>query len=657
MKSIRTRILVNMMLVVIISLLVVGLSGIALNYSSTTALLEQSMNETAKVAAQRVGYELQSYANVAYDAGCIARLANPQVSVADKQELMDQRARSHGFVGNNLLDGRGASIFDGKDYSDREYVKAALQGRQYISEPLVSKVTGELSVMVAAPLWEGGIPDTKVVGVVYFKPPETFLNDIVSSIQISGHGAAYMINASGITIADNTMETIGKQNIEEESKSDSSLKQLAAIHKRMRAGETGFFDYQINGVKKFSAIAPVPGTDGWSIGITAPKSDFMDATIKSAVISVLLLTAAAIAATILSVRLAFSISRPIGRCCDRLELLAKGDLSSPVPQINQQDETGRLARSTGIIVSAFNGIIGDISWGLEELADGNFTVSSKAKELYQGDFARILDAMKCIIARLSDALSQVRIASEQVFAGSEQVACGAQALSQGTTEQAGSVEELAATIAGINDGVMITAKDAEVAKEETNLAGEKMGVTIHEMQEMMEAMEEISRTSGEIGKVIKTIEDIAFQTNILALNAAVEAARAGEAGKGFAVVADEVRNLATKSAEASNGTSVLIDSAVCAVNRGRQMADSTARSVEEVGECAQQVAVMIEAIAKAANEQSCSLSQVTLGIDQISSVVQTNSATAEESAAASEELSGQAQMLKNLVEQFRLNEE
>lgn len=656
MKSIRTKILANMMLVVIISLLVVGLSGIALNYSSTTALLKQSMNETAKIAAQRVGYELQSYANVAYDAGCIARLANPQVSVADKQELMNQRAQSHGFAGSNLLDERGVSIFDGKDYSDREYVKMALQGRQYISEPLVSKVTGELSVMVAAPLWEGGIPDTKVAGVVYFKPPETFLNDIVSSIQISEHGAAYMINTSGITIADNTLETIGKQNIEEESKSDPSLKQLAAIHKRMRAGETGFFDYQINGVKKFSAIAPVAGTDGWSIGITAPKSDFMDATIKSAVISAVLLGAAVIAATILSVRLALSISRPIGRCCDRLELLAQGDLSSPVPQINQQDETGRLAGSTGIIVSAFSGILGDISWELEELADGNFTVSSKAEELYQGDFARILEAMKCIIVRLSDTLSQVRTASDQVYAGAEQVACGAQELSQGTTEQAGSVEELAATIAEINTGVMITAKDAGTAKEETSVAGEKMEITIREMQEMMQAMEEISRTSGEIGKVIKTIEDIAFQTNILALNAAVEAARAGEAGKGFAVVADEVRSLATKSADASNGTSVLIESAVQAVDRGKQIAGSTAKSIEEAGGCARRVAVMIEAIAKAANDQSCSLSQVTLGIDQISGVVQTNSATAEESAAASEELSGQAQMLKTLVKQFRLNE-
>lgn len=645
------------MLTVILSLLVVGITGIVLNVSSTNALLEQNMSEMAKVSAQRVEHELEAYTNVALDAGCVARLANPETSIADKKALMEQRAQMHGFVGYNIVDVSGISIFDGKDYSDREYIKEALAGRSHISEPLLSKVTGELSIMVAAPLWEGGVPDTKVIGVIYFKPTETFLNDIIADIHISANGSAYMIDANGTTIAHINIDNVkNNDNIVENAKTNTALEPLAAISQKMIEGESGFDHYSYDGTDKFLAYAPVGGTDGWSLAINAPVSDFMDATRQSIIISIVLLVVAAAAAVLLSVRLALGISRPIIQSCDRLELLAQGDLTSPVPQVKHKDETGRLAQSTSTIVETFQGIIGDVSWGLGELAAGNFTVSSKATELYQGDFARILDAMKGIVFRLTEALSQVRSVADQVSAGSEQVSSGAQALSQGATEQASSVEELAAGITEISGGVKVTAEDAVLAMNETNLAGERMGIATEEMQNLKSAMDAISQSSGEIGKVIKTIEDIAFQTNILALNAAVEAARAGEAGKGFAVVADEVRNLATKSAEASKGTADLIAQSVEAVKRGTLLVENTSKSMGAVGESAQRVSTMIDSIAKSSQEQSGGLEQITAGIDQISSVVQTNSATAEESAAASEELSSQAQMLRSLVEQFKLND-
>lgn len=645
-----------MSLTVAIALGILGAVSSYLNYYSSIEMLEQTMQEMAEVASERVEQELNAYKNVAIDAGAIARLADPGQNVQVKKDIIDQRATDHGFARGNIIGTDGISIFDGKDYSDRKYFQEAIKGKAYVSEPLLSKITGELSIMVAAPLWEGGIPGTGIAGVVYFVPPETFLNDIVSQIQISTHGGAYVINAEGITIADNTLDTIMTQNIEKEAKSDSSLRELAVIHTKMRQGEKGVGSYRINGTTKFSGYAPISDTDGWSIGVTAPQSDFMGATYISIVITVVILLAAVAAAVLVALRIAVGIGTPVRLCAARLKGLSQGDLKSEVPRILRNDELGILAEATDTIVLTMRGIINDIDWGLGEMASGNFTADSRAKELYIGDFQSLASSMYRIMGRLTDTLLQIRQSAGQVSAGSGQVSSGAQALAQGTTEQASSVEELAATINEISGQVQRTAGNAEAAREKTEQTGEAVEISNRQMQDMISAMDEISAKSAEIGKIIKTIEDIAFQTNILALNAAVEAARAGAAGKGFAVVADEVRNLAGKSAEASKGTASLIDGTVAAVEKGTKLAYETAQSLSRVVESTNETVRMVDEIASAADGQAESIAQVTQGIDQISSVVQTNSATAEESAAASEELSGQAQMLRELVDKFRLHD-
>lgn len=655
-KSVKTKILFCMALTVAVALTVLGGVSVYLNYSSSVQLLGDTMTEMAEVASERVTQELNSYKNIAIDAGTIARLADPNQDVQAKKDIVDQRAEDHGLLRGNIIGADGISIFDGKDYSDREYYQEAMKGQSHVSEPLVSKITGQISIMIAAPLWEGGIPRTKVVGVIYFVPPETFLNDIVSQIQISEHGAAYAINADGVTIADNTMETVTTQNIEEEAKTDTSLKELALIHARMRNGENGFGAYKISGVRKFSAYAPIKGTDGWSIGITAPQSDFMDSTYFSIFITVLILLLAVAVASVIAFRLARGIGIPVRLCAERLKTLSQGDLKSEVPQINRDDELGLLAEATDTIVSTINGIISDIDWGLGEIAAGNLTVDSRAKELYVGDFASLSAAMYQIMTQLTETLQQVRQSSGQVSAGSEQVSSAAQALSQGATQQASSVEELAATINEISTQVIQTAENAQAAREKTEQTGQAVEDSNQQMQDMISAMDAISEKAAEIKKVIKTIEDIAFQTNILALNAAVEAARAGTAGKGFAVVADEVRNLAGKSAEASKGTASLIDGTVSAVEQGTKIAHETAESLSQVMDSTAETVKMVVEISNAANGQASSIAQVTQGIDQISSVVQTNSATAEETAAASEELSGQAQMLRDLIGTFKLKD-
>ena len=377
--------------------------------------------------------------------------------------------------------------------------------------------------------------------------------------------------------------------------------------------------------------------------------------------SIALTVAIVIIAIFLSLFIAIRVSRalsiPIKQCAERLALLAKGDLASPVPVVKNHDETELLANSTKIIVESLQAIIHDEDRILRSMAKGDFDIHSSCHELYQGDFAPLLDALRSIAHGLNDTLSQISSATEQVDSSADQVSDGSQALSQGATEQASSVQELAATISGISQNVTNNAKSAEDASMRANRMGDKLTESNEQMTQMIQAMDNISEASNEIGKIIKTIEDIAFQTNILALNAAVEAARAGTAGKGFAVVADEVRSLAGKSAEAANNTTALIESAILAVENGTKIASETAASVQGAVADSKEVVEIIDDISKASSSQAESISQITVGIDQIASVVQTNSATAEQSAAASEELSGQARLLNSLLSRFTFRDD
>ncbi len=654
MKSIRTKITLCLMVTVLATQLVVGASSITLNYNSTISTVDQMMSETAVLAAERIEQELTAYKNVAMDTGCVPQLLDETVPLEEKRSIIDERVNMHDLQRGNIVGPDGISIFDGKDYSDREYVKQAMQGNVYVSEPLISKVTGELSIMVAAPIYKDGKQGAEIEGVVYFVPHETFLNDIVSSILVSEHSRAYMINSSGDTIADTTLDTITVQNIEKEAESDSSLKELASIHSAMREGKNGFGEYKNDKKSMFAAYAPVNGTDGWSVAVVAPQSDYLSTTYFDIAINLVMMVLAILLSIIVALKLANSLSRPMKACADRMRLLVEGDLESPVPEVVSKDETGMLTQSTAELVEGLSTIIHDIGYLLGEMANQNLDIQSSHRDAYVGDFQSILHSMRNLKVELSEILRQINTSAEQVSSASNQVSSSAQNLSQGAVEQASSVEELAARISEISNQVKDTADSAGKVREQTHHAGEGVSVCNQQMQELMNAMEKIHSSSDEIGKIIKTIEDIAFQTNILALNAAVEAARAGVAGKGFAVVADEVRNLASKSAEASKNTSLLITHSTEAVQTGSEIARHTADALSDVVENIQSMVGSIDQISAVSSEQSEAVLQVNEGINQISSVVQSNSATAEESAAASQELSAEAANLKQLVDQFTL---
>ena len=348
--------------------------------------------------------------------------------------------------------------------------------------------------------------------------------------------------------------------------------------------------------------------------------------------------------------------KPLQKVAEVGEKLSVGDFSMDL-SYKSKDEIGRLMHSMGDVVSRIRSIIGDLSEKLNQLAQGNFNVEMNNAEYYSGAYRPLFDSINNISTDLSGTMAEIQQSAVKVNSGAEQVSSGAQGLSQGATEQASSIEELSATMNDISAKIQETAGTTREASRLSNMAGQSVMVSNEKMREMSLAMEEITEKSQEISKIIKTIDDIAFQTNILSLNAAIEAARAGAAGKGFAVVADEVGNLAQKSAKAAQNTSSLIEETIEAVNKGVRISEETAESLTEVVSRAGKINDLIDIASSASEEQARGVSQLSVGIDQISSVVQSNTATAEESAAASEELSGQAHILSDLVGRFSLREE
>ncbi|WKY46252.1 methyl-accepting chemotaxis protein [Eubacteriaceae bacterium ES2] len=348
-----------------------------------------------------------------------------------------------------------------------------------------------------------------------------------------------------------------------------------------------------------------------------------------------------------------AIIEPVQEASQVLNELSQGHLNTKMTG-TYLGQNNQIKEDLNKTIDFLKRYILEISQILEKASTGDF--SQEITTEYVGDFVAIKTAINHILSNLNQVLSDIANSADQVEAGSRQISDGAQALAQGSTEQASSVEELSASIDEVAQETKFNAQKSDEANERTievRVAAEKGN---QQMEAMVVAMDAINESSNNISKIIRVIDDIAFQTNILALNAAVEAARAGQHGKGFAVVAEEVRSLAARSAEAANETTALIEGSINKVEDGTRIANDTADGLKTIFDSVAKVTSLIGEISKSSNDQATSIAQITTGIEQVAQVIHTNSATSEESAASSQELSSQAQILKNMVGKFILKD-
>lgn len=647
MKSIKSKIQISMLSVVLVGSVLIGVITALLNASGIDDVMSKTLGPATQMAADAVEWKMGNYWTALQEAAASDIFRDSDPTAPELIPLREAIAQRNGFLYVGKMDAGGFSS-TGYSYAEEDY----FQQCKSTMAPYISDIMNDgqrMIFLLEVPI----VTDGRFEGVVYGGISADFLSDIVVNLAMGSDGVAYVLDSKGNVIGHREASIVEEgSNMIEAAKTDPSVADVAAVNQRMIQGESGFGAYEFYGDNKFVGFAPIDGNQKWSIAIETSQREFKSSLDRSIMLTVLVVVLVVLATFPVAIKVGRSISDPIRSCVARLEKMADGDLHTPSPQVKSKDETAQLAKALETMLSRLNDVAQDVSHHLGKMAQGDFRET--ITHTYWGDFITMEQSIKAIHHSLKDTLSQISRSAGTVASSAVQVSNGAQSLSQGATEQASAIHELSATADSIAENARQTAVTAEEAGHFVTQAGEQLGVSVNYVQELNTAMEKISGSSTEIGKIIDTIENIAFQTNILALNAAVEAARAGSAGKGFAVVADEVRNLASKSDEAAKATKELIEGSITAVAEGGQVVEKVTESLDKTNSISKNVTIKVNAVVEAVETQTTAISQVTEGIDQISAVIQSTSATSEQSAATAQELSDQSLLMNNLVRKFQL---
>ncbi len=534
-----------------------------------------------------------------------------------------------------LSDGQKLNII----FSERAVYTAVTKNKTFITQPYIDAVTGDMCVSIAAPVEKNG----KVVGVIAVDLGLEQLSSMLSQLSFDETGRLLLLSEDNTVIGYNDTSTIGK-NVSEIGLSGKEWDAALANPTQ------DIFSYDFKGEKKVGILVELPEYQ-WKLLVGLSEKEFYKDTIWNLIALSALLTAGLVISALLLRRVIAKKLSPISQINTCLMEMSYGNLEIDVTHTSE-DEIGEMAQSMRSCIHSLSTYIHDIDFVLEGFSNGDLTTNFNTK--FKGDFYSIQVSTEKFRRKLDMLLRDITVAAEQVSLSSSQIASGAQELAQGATEQAASVQELVAAVTQVSEQIHTNEENSKATSKQVEDASVALIHCNEQMQELEKVMGEINNQSGKIRNIIKTIEDIAFQTNILALNASVEAARAGTYGKGFAVVANEVGNLSSKSSQASKEITQLIEATINTIEKGLFATDHTAKSLLEVMDKAKESVILVDEIAVASEQQAAAISQIDVGVSQISTVVQSNSATSEQSAAASDELSGQAAVLHDLVSQFEL---
>ena len=641
-NSIKRKLQVNIASLAIVITILFGTVNSFVIYNDSMINMDLRINESTNAYSHSVENAILIFKtkieSIANDKG----IEQSAGTLGQTQKLLPDLAKKYGFDSVIIANTNGLTS-DGVNISDRDYFIRSIAGETYISSPIVSKATGDMQIILSAPIGGDGNK-----GIVYARLSSDSFSKMIQDISLGKSGYGFMVDKTGTVVAHKNTDNVKQQlNYIEAAKTDSSFSEVAGMVNDMISGNKGIDTVHYKGEKLTVGYAPIPNTDGWSIGVSAKTAELMKGFYISVGITLIFTLIFLLLALISAVKIASPIVNPIIKMVERLELLTKGDLHSEVPIYERDDEIGTLSASLKYTVYSLRSIINDATTVLDGVEKGDCTLTIESE--YQADFILLKTSINGIIINLNKIFGNFRNSINQISNGADQISSGAQLLASGTTEQAATVEELNAAVTSVAHHAEENVVTVSQVSEYVRQTGIELTKGNSYIQDLNQAMSEIGESSKKITNITKVIEDIAFQTNILALNAAIEAARAGEAGKGFAVVADEVRNLAVKVSEAAGETASLLAQSATLVENGESLSKETVEILKGLADKADFLGQSMDKISNSSAEQVSAIQQINTGLTQVSSVVQTNAATAEESSASSEELAAQAQAMKDEI--------